>query len=288
MTMATVAIQDATDVVSLIIEVDGQALPRYVPVQSVEVIRQANRIPYAKVCIRDGLAAEGDFVYSSSEDFLPGKSLTVIAGYADNTQAVFAGIILRQKVVVRSATSWLEVECRDPVVKMTLVKHSRYHEEITDSDLIQGLVNEYDGIDASIQTTNVTHAQLLQYHTTDWDFIISRLEANGHICLVSDGTITTILPDISAEPLADVSFGNNLLELDAEFDVRSQSASIKTTAWNLADQSLAETEGAEPNWEFNSNLTADDMQEATARETDVLIHGGSLSSDALQAWADGR
>ena len=285
--MTAVSIRETTDVVNLIIEVDGQALPRNVPVHSIEVIRQANRIPFAKIRLNDGLAAEGDFEYSSSNDFLPGNILTVIAGYADNTQPVFSGVILRQKVGIKSETSWLEVECRDPVVKMTLVKHTRYHEESTDSDVIQNLIGEYDGIEASVLPTDVTHPQLLQYHANDWDFMISRLEANGQICFVTDGTITTVKPDISAEPLTEVTFGNNLLELDAEFDARSQAAGVKATSWNPADQSLAEIEAANPSWEFNNNLTADDMLGATARETDVLIHGGNLSSDALQAWADG-
>lgn len=286
--MTAVAIRETTDVVSLVIEVDGQALPRYVPVQSVEVIRQANRIPFAIIRLSDGIAAEGDFEYSSSDDFLPGKKLKVIAGYADNTQAVFSGVITRQKVVIRSETSWLEVECRDPAVKMTLTKHTRYHEEVTDSDVIQNLIGEYDGIEASVLATDVTHPQLLQYHASDWDFMLSRLEANGQICFVTDGTITTVKPDISAEPLAEITFGNNLLELDAEFDTRSQSAGVKTTAWNPADQALQEIEAIEPSWQFNNNLTADDMADANAREEDVLVHGGSLSSDALQAWADGR
>lgn len=285
--MTVVAIREHTEVVNLIIEVDGQALPRYMPVQSVEVIRQANRIPFAIIRLSDGLAADGDFEYSSSDDFLPGKNLTVITGYADNTQPIFSGVILRQKVIIKSETSWLEVECRDIAVKMTLVKHTRYHEEVTDSDIVQNLVNEYDGIEANIATTDVTHPQLLQYHVSDWDFMISRLEANGQLCFVTDGTITTVKPDISAEPLAEIAFGNNLLELDAEFDARSQSAGVKTTAWNPTDQALEEIEAADPSWEPNSNLTADDMLGATARETDVLVHGGSLASDALQAWADG-
>ncbi len=285
--MSAVSIQENSEAVNLIIEVDGQALPRYVPVYSVEVIRQANRIPFAKIKISDGLAAEGDFEYSSSDDFLPGNKVSVIAGYADDSQVVFSGDILRQKVVVKPDTSWLEVECRDPAVKMTIVKSTRYHEEVTDSDVIQNLIGEYDDIEASILATEVTHPQLLQYHASDWDFMISRLEANGQICFVTDATITSVKPDISAEPLAEVSFGNNLIELDAEFDARSQSAGVKTTAWNPTDQVLEEIEAAAPSWETNSNLTVDDMLGATARETDVLIHGGSLSSDALQAWADG-
>jgi len=285
--MTVVAIRENTEVVNLIIEVDGQALPRYIPVQSVEVIRQANRMPFAMIRLSDGLAAEGNFEYSSSDDFLPGKNLTVISGYAENTQPIFSGVILRQKVIVKPETSWLEVECRDLAVKMTLVKHTRYHEEVTDSDIVQNLINEYDGIEANIAATDVTHPQLLQYHVSDWDFMISRLEANGQICFVTDGTITTVKPDISAEPLAEVAFGNNLLELDAEFDARSQSAGVKTTAWSATNQALEEIEAADPSWESNSNLTADDMLGATAREMDVLVHGGSLATDALQVWADG-
>ena len=106
--MSAVSLRATNDVVSLVIEVDGEALPGYLPVESLEVIYQANRIPYARLKIGDGAVAEGDFAYSSGGYFVPGNVLSVVAGYRDATQRVFSGIVLRQKAVVRRGRSWLE------------------------------------------------------------------------------------------------------------------------------------------------------------------------------------
>ena len=79
----------------------------------------------------------------------------------------------------------------------------------------------------------------------------------------------------------------NLLELDAEFDARSQAQSITASAWNPAEQVLQEIDAADPQWTPNSNLTTDDMVAATGRGSDQVWHGGAVATDALQAWADG-
>lgn len=285
--MSAVSLNETMDVVNLVIEVNGQALPNYTPVLSVEVIHQANRIPFARLKLGDGSAADGDFEYSSGDDFLPGNEVNIIAGYSDNPQSVFSGVVLRQKVVVKTGRTWLEVECRHPVYKMALVKQTRYHENMKDSYIIESLIGKYKGINAEVSPTDVTHPQLLQYHASDWDFMISRLEANGHICFVANGGIVTKKPELSGDPLANVVFGSNLLELDAEFDARSQSAAIRSIAWDPAAQDLANSDAADPAWDGNGNLSANDMSGATARDEDLLVHGGYLASDALQAWADG-
>ena len=57
---------------TLTISVDGTELPRTVPILGVEVVSQANRIPYARLRIGDGDAARGDFAESSGDLFVPG------------------------------------------------------------------------------------------------------------------------------------------------------------------------------------------------------------------------
>ncbi len=279
-------LEHGTDIVSLTIEVNGDELPRTVPIVGVEVVRQVNRIPYARLRIADGDPAVGDFPQSTGDYFVPGNELTVHAGYHGETEPVFTGIVLSQRLVVRRNTSWLEVDCRDPAFKMTLSRRNRYFEEVTDSDVAEVLLSEY-GLSSDLTSTDVTHPQLLQYQASDWDFMLNRLEANGQIIVVDNGTVLSLVPALDAEPDATILYGATLLELDAQFDARSQSGAIRAVAWNPAEQVLTEAEATDPNWEGNGNLTAAEMTTATAREEDLLWHGGSLAADALQAWADG-
>ena len=55
-------IDQNTDVVSLNVEVGGEALPSFVAIRHVEVLRQVNRIPYARLRIADGDAAAAERV----------------------------------------------------------------------------------------------------------------------------------------------------------------------------------------------------------------------------------
>lgn len=279
-------IERSTDVVNLSIKIGNDDLPRTVTIMAVEVVRQVNRIPYARLRIGDGDPAAEDFPQSSGEYFVPGNELTVLAGYQGEAEPLFTGIVLSQRVVVRPGGSWLEVVCRDPAFKMTLTRHNRYFEDITDSDVAEALLAEHR-LDAKITTTDVTHPQLLQYQASDWDFMLNRLEASGQVVIVTDGTVSSVVPALDGDPDATILYGATLLELDAQFDARSQSGTIRALAWDPAAQELQEAAATDPSWESNGNLSPTDLSDAAGREEDLLWHGGSLATDALQSWADG-
>ncbi len=279
-------LERGTDVVTLRLTVNGEELPRTLAVLAVEVVRQVNRIPYARLQIGDGNPAAEDFPQSSGDYFVPGNELTLLAGYQGEVEPIFSGIVLSQRITIRPRSSRLEVICRDPAFKMTLTRRNRYFEEVTDSDVAETLLGEY-GLTAELTATEVTHPQLLQYQASDWDFMLDRLEANGQVVMVTDGVVSSAVPALEGEPEATILYGATLLELDAQFDARSQSSSIRALAWDPANQELQEAEATDPAWAGNGNLSLDDLTAATERQEDLLWHGGSLAADALQAWADG-
>ncbi|MBK8638424.1 MAG: type VI secretion system tip protein VgrG [Chromatiaceae bacterium] len=287
--MSALPITRPTDVVTLSVRVNETELPRTVPILAVEVVIQANRVPYARLRIGDGDAARGDFARSSGELFVPGNKLALQAGYHGDTRQIFSGIVLSQRIVVRDGSSWLEVDCRDPVFAMTLVRQNRYFTDSKDSAVASELLGKYgsQGVSSQVASTDVTHPQLLQYQATDWDFMIARLEAAGHICFAEAGKVTTVKPALDGAPVADIGFGATVLELDADIDARTQSGGIKAAAWDPSGQKLQEVTAADPGWSGNGNLKASKLSDAASRKEDVLWHGGSLGSEALQSWADG-
>ncbi len=192
----------------------------------------------------------------------------------------------RQRIVVRRSGSWLEVECRAPAFKMTLGRRSRHFAEATDSDVAETLLAEH-GLTADILATEVVHPALVQYQASDWDFLVSRLEASGQLVLVDGATVRSYRPSADDEPLAEVLYGATLLEVDAELDARAESGTVRALAWDPAGQELLEAEAADPAWAGGGDLAPEDLTAATGRDEDLLWHGGSLAADALQAWADG-
>jgi Rhs element Vgr protein len=280
----------ATDVVTLTISVNGTKIPRTVPILGAEVLSQANRIPYARLRIGDGDAATGDFPQSSGNLFVPGASMSISAGYHGKVEPIFSGVVLTQRVVVRRGSSWLEVEARDAAFKMTLVRKNRYFEKQSDSDVVGTLLNDYagDGVSAGdIAATSVVHPQLLQYQATDWDFMISQLEAAGQLCFVDGGKVSSSKPSLSGNPVAEIGFGATVLELDAEIDARTQTGGVRALAWDPSGQSLLDVSATDPQWSGNGNLTADTLSGAAGHKEDLLWHGGSLASEELQSIADG-
>jgi Rhs element Vgr protein len=288
--MSALPLTRAPDVVTLTILIDGTELPRSVPVLGVDVVSQANRIPYARLRIGDGDAARGKFDRSAGDLFVPGNTLVLRAGYHGETKPVFTGIVLSQRLVVRRGTSWLEVDCRDPSFRMTLVRRNRYFADKADSDVASELLDAYkaDKVSAGdIAATSVVHPQLLQYQATDWDFMVSRLEAAGQVVFVDAGKVSSVKPSLASKPVADLGFGATVLELDAEMDARSQTGGVRALAWDPAGQELLEASAADPGWAGNGNLGADKLSAAAGRKEDLVWHGGSLASDELQKLADG-
>ncbi len=64
-------------VVSLEIKVDGTAIPQTLHVLEVEVVKELNKIPYAKVTIFDGDTREQTFPQSEDKLFKPGGEMEI-------------------------------------------------------------------------------------------------------------------------------------------------------------------------------------------------------------------
>ena len=126
----------------------------------------------------------------------------------------------------------------------------------------------------------------MQYQASDWDFMLSRLDAAGHLCFVDGGKVSTVKPALDAAPLATVGFGAEILELDAEIDARTQTTSIHAQSWDPAGQKLQESKAVDPAWRGNGDLDGGKLSKAAQQSEDFLWSGGSLSADALQEWAD--
>lgn len=275
-----------TDVVSLNVIVGGATLPGWVQLASLEIKRDINRIPMARMRIEDGDPGLADFAVSAEAAFAVGQSVEIEAGYHGETELVFSGIVTKQRIGVRDCSSWLELECRDAAFQMTLTRRNRRFEDVTDSAAIATMMEDYDLV-SDLADTAVTHPQLMQFQASDWDFMIARLDANGQFCAVEDGTVRSFAPELAPEPVAEVLYGTNLIEFDAEIDARHQTGGVTAHAWDPANQSLHEVTAADPSWPLAGDQSSEDLSAAAGRVSDAIWHGGALSSDALQAWADG-
>jgi Rhs element Vgr protein len=248
-----------------------------------------NRVPTARVVLRDGSTSNETFSASQGNDLIPGKKLEIAVGHDSNDRSIFQGLIIKQSLKVGAdGNSTLTLDCKDTTVKLTIGRHSRYFTDSTDSDAIATIVGQYSEILKDIGSTRVKHPEIIQYYATDWDFILSRVEMNGQILIADSGKLMTKTPSTSGKPLITLTYGANLLEFETEMDARSQYQAVKAKSWNYADQSLIEVESAEPSVNSQGNLSGKDLAQVMGLNAWEMSHSGLVQEQELKAWADAQ
>lgn len=227
-----------TDVVTCVVKIDGQLIPDPVMVLSVRVTKLANRIPYALLHIADGDPAQQQFEVSDTDLFSPGKNIEILAGHHGQNATIFKGMIVRHALRIPSqGHPSLEIECKDECSKLTVGRHSKYFFNQKDSDIIGDLLNG-KGLSNSVETTSVQHREMVQAHVSDWDFLLTRAEANGMLVLANDNTVKVKKPDFNQAAKFPINWGTSLFEFEAEMDARDQYPSVQAAVWSAADQAL--------------------------------------------------
>ena len=79
------------------------------------------------------------------------------------------------------------------------------------------------------QPHQLQHKELIQYYTTDWDFLVSRADVNGMVVLVDDGAIKVEPPALSGEAALAVVHGDTIFEFEAEMDARHQFSDVTSS-----------------------------------------------------------
>lgn len=273
------------DLITSTVLINGEEISGAYHVMSLIVDREVNRIPAATVVIRDGEAAKQDFELSSGDLFVPGNEIQINAGYHSDEEQIFKGIIIKHSIKLRNGSTVLTLECKDQLVKTTVGRKSRYYTELRDSDVFAQILDEY-GIEYDIEDTNQEHQELVQYNSCDWDFIVSRAQANGKLCFVEDGKMIIKAPTLDQEEVETVTYGSTLFDFDAEMDARNQFNKVTSYSWNKDDLELIEIEANNPNVSMNGNLSSSKLAEVIGLENLELRHGGSLNDLELQDWAD--
>ena len=267
------------------VRVDGTEVSREHQLNSVTISTVANRIASARISYLDGSASAGDFSLSNEDLFQPGRTIEILAGTDSHTDSLFHGIVVRHTVRVRDhSTSQLIVECRHAAMKLTVGRKNASFLNQSDSSVMETLLSAA-GTQGDIEPTSLKHKQLVQFHATDWDFLLARAEANGKLVLTRGDKVDVKAPLLSGSPVCTLKFGATLLELDAEIDARHQFAAVQGVSWDAAAQKLLNVDGVEPLMSGPGNLAPATLATVAGAPRIELQHAAVSKSEA-QAWAD--
>ena len=270
-------------VVSYRITLDGKRLDDKYQVLRIEVTKQVNRISYASVEIRDGCVSMGAFSAIDSGLFKPGAKITIAMGYKSNVKPVFTGIITKQSIGLEQRnTSILRLECKHPAVKMTQGRNNACYFKLRDSQIIKKIAGKYS-LSSKVTKTSFSHPQMVQYYATDWDFILTRAQANGQLVFTEDGKLQ-VSRMLKTRKVATLTYGTNILDFNAEVDADQQYPQVSGHIWQPDKQKLLQVKAAAPNLlQKNTGKTlAADLKAKPL----ILQHGAALEKEDMQAWAD--
>jgi len=296
-----------TDLTTFLVKINGQSVPETILIRNIAVTHGANRIPFAVMTIYDGDVSDQDFRSSDLDLFSPGNKVEIQAGYHGDNKTIFKGIILRHAVKIPgNGASHVEVECKDVAVKLTMGRKNKYFFDKKDSDIIEGILRAT--VQTDVESTSVKHKEMVQYYSTDWDFVVTRAEANGMVVLTDNGKVSVKKPNFDQKAKFPITYGTSLYEFEAEMDARDQYPTAEATTWDPADQKIAKATpgggglggfsapsipggsaissgatalgfnlpGVAPNTDYTKVLGLKEL---------ALQHGGAFTSEEAEAWA---
>lgn len=268
---------------------DGTRLDPLVQVISVEVRRELNRIPEAHVSLLDGSVAQRKFAQSDTAFFEPGKSLTIAVRDDDDADAtLFEGLVVRHAVESRPGTSTLRVELKDAAYRLTRQRRTQVFRNQADDEAIRKLIGDAGLKVGELATTRAKHDELIQYAASDWDFIVSRADAQGLVVDVDRGTVS-VQPMIGSDQArATLEHGLSDVELELELDAGDQWAAMTSQAWDVQKLEItAPSEAAKPALTVG-NLDAAAIAKKLGGDTCALVHPALVPEGELKDWAASR
>jgi Rhs element Vgr protein len=252
---------------------------------SVSVTRAVNRVPAARLVFVDGDMPNRKFPLSDADTLTPGTAIRITAGYGDDEQTIFEGIVVKHSIRIGGDNeARLLVECRDKTVKMTVGRKNATYSKMLDSAVIGNLISAA-GLTGDVTATSTEHTDLVQYYVSDWDFVVSRAEANGLLVIVTDGALSVKAPDTSGEPTLEVTYGADLIGFEAEIDARTQFSSASASTWSPSEQAEQTATATPPQLNQQGNLDATTLAGVIGLSAYQIQTGAAIESTALDSWA---
>lgn len=268
------------------VKVGGQTVPSTNHLLSVSISLVANRISSARLAYLDGSASSSDFPLSNSDLFKHGQKVDILSGPGNKQDLLFRGIVVRHSLRVRDHSApQLVVECRHAAMKLAVTRNSANFFDQSDSEIIDALLNAA-GISGDIEATTLKHKQMVQFYTSDWDFLLARAHANGKLVWSDADKLVVKAPSASGSSRCTLKFGDTLLEFDAEIDARRQYSAVHGVSWDPAQQAVLKVDGAAPSF-TNPGKSAPNDLAAVADSGGLELYHASLPEAEVQAWADG-
>lgn len=269
----------------------GKSIDPTYDVVSIDIIKEANRIPRAQLVLIDGNAAEQPVAVSDTDSFKPGQPVEIKLRYEDAPNqevSVFKGLVVGQRVEASTRGTLLTVELKDAAVKLTFARKSAVYLDQSDNQIIGQILKQASLTQGTIAATQAMHKELVQYYCTDWDFLLARAEANGLLVVVDNETVSILDPAMTGTASHTFTYGlDELFDFEIEADALHQYGDVEGIAWDGKNQKPTSPTRAAQFKLAQGNLDARKIAGELGAKTAMLRSLVPLDLKELQSWADG-
>jgi len=281
--------KDSGQQVRFTIYSNGLPIKGCLDIVSIETYCAVNKIGKCVLILTAGDMPHGEVPESDLEIFDTGRNLRIEAGYGDDEKCIFDGVIISHNLDLDEGNKGtLRIECREYTFQMTQSRRNNIFTESTDSEVIKQIIGNYSSLQSNVTGTEYVHPELLQYYCTDWDFILSRAEANGLVVTTEGKKVNVKAPEVSSSPVLMVTYGMDVISFKGELQAEDQWETIEAIGWNPATQKIIKVTGKTPSLNAQGEDTSETLAEATGGNTRVLQTGLCSDQATLQAWANGQ
>ncbi|MFK8162430.1 MAG: type VI secretion system tip protein VgrG, partial [Lewinella sp.] len=278
------------DLISMEIQVGGTPIKDTYSVYSIEVNKNINEIPSAvfRILLPQENGEDKSFESSEEEDFIPGQKVEIKVGYNTDTDTIFKGIIIRHGLKTQAGQgAELVVHCQDEAVKMTVGRKVAAFQDQTDSAICGSIVDDYP-LGKEIAATTYIHPQLLQSGTTDWDFVVTRAEANGMVVYADEEKVFVQKPLAKGAPDLELTYGHDVFDFNAEIDAGYQLPSVTASGWDFTTAKFVDATSTEPVINKQGNLDGKTLAKVINAKDVSLPFTGPMEAAELQGIAEGQ
>ena len=299
--MATV-LQQSDGLLSFDIKIEGTRIPDIIEVQEIQLAMEINRISSATMVIGDGGAiGSGEEAFGNSEGklFVPGQDIEFTLGYDNSQKTAFKGVIVAQRLRVRSGSSQLIISCKDKAFGMTKVRSNAIFHNKTDSEAIKSIVGGHSGISLKADQTTEKIPTNMQYNCSDWDFMVMRAEANNMVITTHQNNLNIQKIDFSKEADFEINSTRFVIEIDLNLSSEDLVSEVKITAWDSQLQKENTVNVALSDGLAQGNLSANKLaseidskttaisSSAPLTEAEMKLMGASIISKSVMAKIEG-
>lgn len=273
-----------TDLISVKVSINGSPIKDTYHVVFTEVEENVNKLPFARVEILDGNPAAQEM--KVTQDLAPkhGDDLQIEVGYHQDLEIIFKGIVTNVAFKSQQESHGrLIIEGTDAAISLTLTKETKYHENKKDSQIVTDILRNYSKVNVEVDATTTTHDKMVQYNTSDWDFILSRAKSCERFVVARENKLLFKKPG-GATPI-ELTYGIDITKIDLHVDSREQRKSITVKGWNPSTHSFKTGSSSEPSYVDKSgsaNVKGTKLADALGFKEETIRASSVLDTQELK------